>query len=65
MKVKTFWAEFANGVVIQVYRSCRLRKMVRTICRSEQTHVVRFWKGTEIVAPWEIADLRGWRYHEA
>lgn len=49
MKVKTFWAEFANGVIIQVYRSCRLRKMVRTICRSEQTHVVRFWKGTEIV----------------
>ena len=65
MKVKTFWAEFANGVIIQVYRSCRLRKLVRTICRSEQTHVVRFWKGTEIVAPWEGAEYRGWIHDEA
>lgn len=65
MKVNTFWAEFANGVVIQVYRSCRLRRAVKAICRREDTHVVRFWKGTEIKAPWEIADLRGWRYHES
>lgn len=65
MKVRVFWAEFANGIIINAHRSCVLRRLVRTMCRCHKTHVVRFWKGTQIVAPWEIADLRGWRNYEA